>query len=292
MKVKFNETHLDNSKYLLHNMSNYKSKINNTYSEILDKFLDVFMEYFKLFSEKIKIKNGQMYNFIFQKGIETLSHVILHIFYYTKNLDLAYYYGQKGTYFYIEFIEQITDDNITFLQLTSKDATLFVYKKTIYEMNVECRKNMGKTAESDKEFLTILNTIVKIYKLIFIYVNTNTHTNTHTNTNTNKLENINLYCDSIHFIGTFLNSNKNITNKDKVDCILTFILFLNDKQPDIITYLKVIDNFNKKLLQKKNVDEKIVLNKLHMNTYTLVNDLLENDCNYNYNYDTLINELF
>jgi len=284
MKVKFNETHLDNSKYLLHNMSNYKSKINNTYSEILDKFLDVFMEYFKLFSEKIKIKNGQMYNFIFQKGIETLSHVILHIFYYTKNLDLAYYYGQKGTYFYIEFIEQITDDNITFLQLTSKDATLFVYKKTIYEMNVECRKNMGKTSESDKEFLTILNTIVKIYKLIFIYVNTNT--------NINKSENINLYCDSIHFIGTFLNSNKNITNKDKVDCILTFILFLNDKQPDIITYLKVIDNFNKKLLQKKNVDEKIVLNKLQMNTYTSVNDSFENDCVYNYNYDTLINELF
>jgi hypothetical protein len=256
-------------------MSNYKSKINNTYSEILDKFLDVFMEYFKLFSEKIKIKNGQMYNFIFQKGIETLSHVILHIFYYTKNLDLAYYYGQKGTYFYIEFIEQITDDNITFLQLTSKDATLFVYKKTIYEMNIECRKNMGKTAESDKEFFTILNTIVKLYKQIFIYVNTNT-----------KSEIINLYCDSIHFIGTFLNSNKNITNKDKVDCILTFILFLNDKQPDIITYLKVIDNFNKKLLQKKNVDEKIIMNKLRMNTH--VNDLLEND----YNYDTLINELF
>jgi hypothetical protein len=83
-----------------------------------------------------------------------------------------------------------------------------------------------------------------------------------------------------------LNSNKNITNKDKVDCILTFILFLNDKQPDIITYLKVIDNFNKKLLQKKNVDEKIIMNKLRMNTH--VNDLLEND----YNYDTLINELF
>ena len=59
---------------------------------------------------------------------------------YTKNLDLTVYHCKKAYLFYVEFIGQIGDDNNSYLQLNSKDATLFVYKKTIFEINNEYRK--------------------------------------------------------------------------------------------------------------------------------------------------------
>ena len=62
----------------------------------------------------------------------------------TGYLELSFYHTQKAYYFYIEYIEQISDDNITFLQLTSRDAILFVYKKTIFELNNDCKKKILK----------------------------------------------------------------------------------------------------------------------------------------------------
>jgi hypothetical protein len=43
----------------------------------------------------------------------------------------------------VEFIGQIGDDNHSFLQLNSKDASLFVYKKTIFNINNEYRKEFA-----------------------------------------------------------------------------------------------------------------------------------------------------
>ena len=42
---------------------------------------------------------------------------------------MTYYNCQKGYIYFIEFIGQISEDNHSFLQLNSKDASLFVYKK-------------------------------------------------------------------------------------------------------------------------------------------------------------------
>lgn len=130
----------ENSNYLLYNTSNYKHLIENSVSEILTKFVDIILQYMKLISEKNIIKNKRSYRFIFERGIETLIHVFWMIFYYTKNLELTFYHSQKAYYFYIEFIEQISDDNITFLQLSTQDAILFVYKKTIFDLNNEYKK--------------------------------------------------------------------------------------------------------------------------------------------------------
>ena len=58
---------------------------------------------------------------------------------YTRNLELSIYHTQKSILYYIEFIGQIGDDNHSFLKLNSKDATLFVFKKT-------CMTSLGMLA--------------------------------------------------------------------------------------------------------------------------------------------------
>ena len=147
----------DYSHYLLHNTSNYKPSIKNSVLEILNKIVEVILEYMCFISEKVTKKNKKYNKFIFERGLKTLIHVFSNIFYYTKNLELSFYHTQKAYYFYIEFIEQISDDNITFLQLSSKDAILFVYKKTIFELNNECKKNTKEQSLEEKNILRTVN---------------------------------------------------------------------------------------------------------------------------------------
>ena len=82
----------DNSHFILYNTSNYKEVFNNSVPEILNKFVDVILEYMRFISEKRIMKNKLYYRFIFERGIETLIHVFSVILYYTKNLELTFYH--------------------------------------------------------------------------------------------------------------------------------------------------------------------------------------------------------
>lgn len=125
----------------LHNIENYKSVFNYSTTEICAKYFTLVREYLVQCVDTIFMENQQYFKYIICKGIETISHVFNIILLYTKNLDLTYYHCQKSFYYYVEFIGQIGDDNHSFLQLNSKDAALFVYKKTIFDINNEYRKD-------------------------------------------------------------------------------------------------------------------------------------------------------
>jgi len=87
----------------------------------------------------IKFTNIKLSRFIIIRGLDTLTNVFLHIFYFTKNIDLTYYHCQKSFNFYVEFVCQITEEEKMFLQLSSRDATTYVYKKTLFEINEQAK---------------------------------------------------------------------------------------------------------------------------------------------------------
>ena len=76
---------------------------------------------------------------------------------YTKNIELTITHCNKALYYYIEFIGQIADDNHSYLQLNSKDASLFIYKKTIFEINNDYRKNYTINSKNTKFFETVIS---------------------------------------------------------------------------------------------------------------------------------------
>jgi hypothetical protein len=160
---------IDNPHYIITRIENYKAKNTHSLQDILTKFVSVFIEYLSLIEEKIHMKNQECYKFIVMRGLETIIHVFSILFYYTQNLDLTYYHSQKAYYFYIEFIEQISDDNVSFLQLSSRDATTFVYKKTIYEINSEYKKTFRELLTDEKAVLHYVDTYMYIYKNIVHY---------------------------------------------------------------------------------------------------------------------------
>jgi hypothetical protein len=246
----------DNSHYILYNTSNYKAVIKNSVSEILTKFVEVIIEYMMFISEKIMMKNKPYYRFIFERGIETIIHVFSVIFYYTKNLELTFYHTQKAYYFYIEFIEQISNDNVTFLQLSSRDAILFVYKKTIFDLNNEYRKGIQEPTSEEKNILATVDTYTHIYKSIVLFIINHTDFKYE-----NKNEYINTSCNAIVFISETLNKNKIKSNH--IECVYLFITLLDDKKIDMLDFFRLLDEFIKKVISKKKFDEKIIKNKIY-----------------------------
>jgi len=164
------ETNVANSHYSLNNLENYKKTINEPIHNIVEKYYLLVNEYFNFIADNVGFKNIAYTKFIIERGVETITHVFSFLLYYTRNLDVAYFHGQKAFYFYAEFIGQISEDKHSFLQLSSRDAAMFVYKKTIFELNAEIRKTIEPLSADSVEKLDMLNLNTMIFKNFYSYV--------------------------------------------------------------------------------------------------------------------------
>jgi hypothetical protein len=55
-----------------------------------------------------------------------------------------------------------------FLQLSSRDATIYVYKKTIFEISNESRKNNEDISDYTRLKLDIINSYIELYKTLLL----------------------------------------------------------------------------------------------------------------------------
>lgn len=101
---------------------------------VVSNFLKLLNTYHVLFLKNIATKNLKYRNYIYLQGMKCINHIFIFILQYTNNMAFTYYHCEKGIYYFTEFITQIENEN-SFLKLTSTDAIIFVYKKTIYNMN-------------------------------------------------------------------------------------------------------------------------------------------------------------
>ena len=141
--------------YSLLSSENYKKTLDCDVVEASKKYSQLIIDYYKFIVENLKITNAGFSKFIIIRGLDTITNVFLHILYFTKNINLTYFHCQKSFYFYVEFVGQISDVEKTFLQLTSRDATTYVYKKTIFEL----KSDFKKPSDNDEEFKSKLDLI-------------------------------------------------------------------------------------------------------------------------------------
>lgn len=189
--------------YSLHNNENFKKELESEITDIIKKLSDLFIDYFKFIIENIKLKKTNFSRFIITRGLDTIINVFNNILFYTKNLDLTYFHCQKAFYFYIEFVGQISEDEKMFLQLSSRDATTYVYKKTIFEINNEVRKNNEDISDYTRLKLDIINSYIDLYKTLLLKLINNDFLN-------------NEKLVSIQYIYNKLN---NLTNKSKIESL-------------------------------------------------------------------------
>ena len=156
--------------YSLYNTDNFKNSLDVTTCFILNKYKDYIFDFLNIILDNIKVKNNSYYKFIITRGLETITNVFTTILYYTKNIELTSFHCQKALYFYVEFVSQISEEQNMFLQLSSRDATIYVYKKTIYEINNEYKKNMLVTDEKIVNEFNVITENIKIQKNIYLKI--------------------------------------------------------------------------------------------------------------------------
>jgi len=239
--------------YSLHNVNNFNKGLDTCVSDVVNKYTELVIEYLKFIYENIKVQNLTYSKFIVIRGLETITNVFSIILYYTKNLDLTYFQCQKSFYYYIEFIGQISEEQHSFLQLNSRDAITYVYKKTIFEINNDLKKNMlPLTKENEKKF-DLINEYIKIYKILLLkIINTDSKINKSYIVNfricCNKLNNTKIDADNLYILESFVAilDNKINNTSDFFETLLLYLKKIN-KKTDIIKKSKeksYLEDFN------------------------------------------------
>tara|TARA_B100001540_G_C15746664_1_gene614839 strand:+ start:631 stop:1422 length:792 start_codon:yes stop_codon:yes gene_type:complete len=242
-------------------IENYKENIDVKSSIIMKRYINIINEYLTQCVESIYIKNESYYKYVLNKGINTIGHVFKVLLLYTKNLELTCHHCQKSFYYYIEFIGQIGDDNHSCLQLNSKDACLFVYKKTIFDIDNNYRKNFN----NDK---TSSNIISNIEKMIQIY-NKNINLIINSYQIDNEIELYNYVNDNLEKqINLMLTLNEDETIcADQLDAIVYFLDVFEMKDIKRIQYIELFIKKIKKTWDLNLIREKIK-NIMHDSSYT------------------------
>ena len=235
----------EETNYSLNNPDNYKKSLDCSVGVVASKYAEILIEYYKSIYSSIHLKNPTYSKYIIIRGLDTLTNVFLSVLSYTKNVELTCFHCQKAFYFYVEFIEQISDDEKTFLQLTSRDATTYVYKKTIFEINQELKKpNDGEHNEKYKKighFVCIFQTyLLKI-------INTNKLTQDKCN---ELIEQMKTVCDKLI----------SLTNKVVLADLEAITDKLYNKIEDATTFFSVLSQLLKKSAKNdyiKNIEKRL-----------------------------------
>jgi len=157
---------LENKLYNLKLEETYDIYIDVPIKEILINYTTL-LNYYVIYSiENIKSKNINIFN----KGFSLISNVFVTVLMYSRSLNTTIHHTQKAILYYIEYISQITDkDETMFFNLTLKDAIVYVYTKTIYDINENIRATFVMTKYENSLF-KILHILIQNYNNIILFL--------------------------------------------------------------------------------------------------------------------------
>lgn len=153
-------------------------------SRIVLKYALIIKEYFDLMNQSSIIKNLANPNPSLFIGMNAINRVFEFVLIKLNNIDEAYYYSQKCSDYYLEYIEQIHKSDLV-QNLNHMDAVMFVYKKTIFdiydgdynESSSSIRNIMSLNNENlnndQKNIHRFFNNITNFTKTLFFWNNNN-----------------------------------------------------------------------------------------------------------------------
>jgi hypothetical protein len=247
------QSNIENT-HSLHNVDNFNKTLDKNINDVMNKYTELIIEYLKFIYENIKIQNLVYSKFIVIRGLETITNVFSIILYYTKNLDLTCFQCQKSFYYYIEFIGQISEDQHTFLQLNSRDAINYVYKKTIFEINSEFKKNMLNLTKENEEKFDTINMYIKIYKILLLKI-------INVDSKINKIN-----TDSFEKLCNKLNNTK--FNIENLRLFETLVVILDNKINDVEKTFEIFLLYLKKINKKTEIIKKSI-DKTYLDDFEL-----------------------
>ena len=147
-------------------------QIENVYKSwiIFLDYVKVIHEYTINYESSAKYKKGDKDNaYLMLNGYNALTHVFKMGISYTRNPYFALKHMNRSIYYYTQFIDQM-DENIMYdLNLSSNSASIFLYKKMSEEIEQYTVDNAA-TEESGilkYDFCKNIENLINIYKILF-----------------------------------------------------------------------------------------------------------------------------
>ena len=238
--------------YSINNTDNYNMSCNIDLQNIINKYMEYINNFFLLIKDNTYFKQYSYSKYLIINGIQTANHILNMLIIYTKNIDLTFHHIERSFIYYVEFINQIMINNGS-LNLNSKDASIFIYKKILYDIDDLNKKNMVFDIEQDTRFGDLLELIGLYNNILYSYIDKFSNVN-----------NINLttdvydidYISSINKNFSKLNYNRLIENNKFFIDIINILKekIQTDKLFKIIQYLSINNNINLQNMKLININ--------------------------------------
>jgi len=227
--------------FSLKNENNYKSTFNESSLNIFNSYQEIVIQYFEKYN--IFFMDEQYNKYIKNKGLYGICNIFKLLLLYTKNIDLVKYHTNNAVLYFLGFVEQIANANNNYLNLNIKDAIMFIYKKTIFDIIkkddiVNCKKTDNITKLIDIFNYGLTNTIY--YNLEFSTVVNYTN---------------------------YINCCKKYKDEEILYKYLKIIDIFKDILPNTKESVKILTIFIKQLQLKRNINYKTLESKISMFYY-------------------------
>lgn len=147
----------------INDLTNYNERYTNSTLEIYELYNTLLTNFINHFSYSVVMHDRHYYSFILKNGIDMMFNVFSLIYYYSKNARITKYYSERALFIYCEFVGKLAQNNSdhSFLKLNVKDALLFVYKKTIFDINNTHMRNFTLES-SEKKYIEHMNICISL----------------------------------------------------------------------------------------------------------------------------------
>lgn len=254
-------------------------------NEYISKYVIIITEFILYNSSKKHYRTLDYNQYVTHQGIQTLFHIYHQLLMHTKNIDLVSYHVQKAYYYYIEFISQINKEQHSFLQFNIKDAIMFIYKKTIFNLDKQLTNALNISKDEEHILRTLYDITNKInHLLIYVTDIIRINSNNDDDNNDNNLIEINSdTCDTLTEEIFFKSSNQTDTVESNK----------NTETNNTVSETKKIDDYDRLtyIIQKlikdicKNNESNLISDKINdilMIYKTVIREKTYNGQKYNY----------
>ena len=100
---------------------------------IITRYIGLIREFFEEVQKSVNILQSASHVHSLMVGVSVIHRVFEHVLFKTQNVENAYYYSQKTYAYYLEYMEQVIASQLSG-NLNHMDAVLFIYNKTIFEL--------------------------------------------------------------------------------------------------------------------------------------------------------------
>ena len=250
----------------------------NIRSRIVDKYFTIIEEFFQQVEKVLLPISDIQINVSLYIGLNCIYRVFEYVLFKTKNIEKAYYYCQKTYFYYIEYMEQIHQSNLQ-NTLNHSDAVLFIYKKTIFELQKDGDNKIFDTITNimtfeeeisklnNKEYLLWLNKLSNLINVFFYWDST---------------------CISFHDRYMLCKNllKQYMNNVENLDLAIEYIELLQEKiQMEFQCYNDLLSeiydyNINHKISIDQTEKKNVVLYKFHINKSIVQENIKNNNIKY------------